>query len=149
MMTIKGFKEYCGETLGKLVFPVKNQLSAETKEEFFEILENVGRCSAGACGGFTGFIYYTETVDFWRKNRKKIMDYASQAAEELGENTLSMVRQFNCLKGDWTEDEIGRALYGNFDEKLFIIYNAMAWFALEEVAYRFSDYKYENEYLTD
>lgn len=149
MMTIKGLKEYCGETLGKLVIPVKNQLAAETKEEFFEILENVGRCSSGAGGGFTGFIYYTETSDFWRKNRKKIMDYASQVAEELGENTLNMVRQFNCLKGDWTEDEIGRALYGNFDEELHIIYNAMAWFALEEVAYRFNDYKYENEDLTD
>lgn len=36
MMTIKDFKEFCGETLSKLVTPVKNQLSAETKEEFFK-----------------------------------------------------------------------------------------------------------------
>lgn len=144
-MTIKDFKEFCGETLSKLVTPVKNQLSAETKEEFFQVLEDVSRCSCGAAGGFTGFIYYSETSDFWRKNRKKIMDYASEVAEGLGENTLSMVRQFNSLKGSFTEDEIGRALYGIFDASLYQIYNSMAWFALEEIAYKFSDYKYENE----
>lgn len=147
-MTIKGLKKYCGETLGKLVIPVKNQLAAETKEEFFECLEDVSRSSCGAAAGFTGFTWYTETVDFWRKNRKKIMDYASEVANDLGENTLNMVHQFNCLKG-FTEDEIGRALYGNFDIELEQIYNALAWFALEEVAYRFGEYKYENENLTD
>lgn len=144
-MTLKGLKEYCGETLGKLVIPVKNQLAADTKEEFFERLEDVCRSSCGAAAGFTGFTWYTETVDFWRRNRKKIMDYASELADGLGENTLNMVRQFNCLKGNFTEDEIGRALYGNFDIELEQIYNALAWFVLEEIAYKFSDFKYENE----
>ena len=145
MLTIKGLKEYCGETLAKLVVPVKNQLCCEGVDEFFQALEDVNSCSAGAAGGFTGFIYYSETSDFWRRNRKKIMDYASELADGLGENTLNMVRQFNCLKGGFTEDEIGRALYGSFDEDLYFIYNAMSLFILEEIAYKYSDYKYENE----
>lgn len=33
MMTIKGLKEYCGETLAKLVVPVKNQLCCEWAED--------------------------------------------------------------------------------------------------------------------
>ena len=143
MATIKQFKEYCGETLAALVIPVKNQIGFD-KEGFFYELENVSKSPCGAAGGFTGFIYYTETVSFWRKNRKKIMEYAKEFADGLGENTLQMVCGFNGFKGIYDEDEIGRALYGNYNSDFDGIYNGMAWFILEELAYRYSDFRYEN-----
>ena len=41
-----------------------------------------------------------------------------------------------------TTDEVGRALYGNYDEKLLQIYNVFAWGALEEVAHWYEDFDY-------
>lgn len=80
---LKNFREYCGETLGALVNPVKNQMGA-TLPEFWEELENVSRSPYGAGAGFTGFIYYSETISFWKRNRKAIMAYAQELAKEFG-----------------------------------------------------------------
>lgn len=144
MKTLKGFKYYCGETLGALVSPVKNQLGVNLPD-FWDVLENVSRSYCGAAAGFGGFIYYSETVKFWRANRKKIMDLLSQYADEFGENVLQVVSNFKGFKGVWTDDELGRALYGNYNEEFDQIYNGLAWFALEEVAHRYADYSYEND----
>lgn len=141
--TIKNFREYCGETLGALVVPVKNQMGLGV-DEFFSELENVSKSYCGAAAGFGGFIWYTETVSFWRRNKAKIMAYADDMAESLCETTLDMVCGFGGFKDSFTSDEIGRALYGNYDEDLTQIYNGMAWFVLEELAYRYSDWEYEN-----
>lgn len=143
-MTIKGFREYCGETLGALINPVKQQMGADGATEFFDELHNVSNSPYGAAAGYSGFIYYSDTVSFWRRNKKKIMNYVNEMAEDLGETPLDMVCSFNGFKDDYTPDDIGRALYGNFNEEFTHIYNGMAWFALEELAYRYSDYAYEN-----
>ena len=66
-------------------------------------------------------------------------------ADSLGENLLGLVCGFNGLK-DYEQDEIGRALYGNYNEDLTQIYNVFAWYALEEVAHRYSDWVYENDF---
>jgi len=142
MKTLKGFKEYCGETLAALVVPVKNQLGVNMPE-FWDELENISRSYCGAAAGFSGFIYYSETVKFWRAYRKKITAHMEQLAWELGENVLQMVCSFNGLK-DYDQGDIARALYGRYDDDLTSIYNVFAWFALEEVANRYADYDYEN-----
>lgn len=144
MKSLRSFKEYCGGSLAALVVPVKNQLGCSSVSEFWNELENVSRSYCGAAAGFTGFIYYVETVAFWRANRKKIMDVLSDYSEGLGQNVLEIVSNFNGFRGIWTDDEIGRALYGNYNDKYDQIYNGLAWFALEEVAHRYSDYEYEN-----
>jgi hypothetical protein len=109
----------------------------------------------GIDGGFHGFIYYTETVAFWRKNRVAILDLLTQQAEELGTDIVEMVCSFNCLR---TEDpgvakerrrEVYRELFGLFRVKYddgddVIVANALTWYAAEEAA-RAVDW-YQDEY---
>ena len=105
-----------------------------TTPEALEDLHAVYSSSCGAAGGYSGFIWYSDTVAFWRKNRKKITNLMGYECEGIGyKNTLEMVQGFNSLK-DYTADEIARALYGRFDDDLTVIYNTFAWYALEETA---------------
>lgn len=59
---------------------------------------------------------------------------------------MDMVKKFKVLENDWTDDEIGRALWGRFDQDLMYIYNAMAWYVLEQMAFRYDEYKFEVEH---
>lgn len=99
----------------------------------------------GINGGFSGFIYYDDTVKFYRKNKALIVNLAEQQACELGDDAVTMVQGFNCLvdvptrKPDYTMNEIAKALYGRYDDDLMIIYNALAWFAAEEIARSYCD----------
>lgn len=120
---------------------VKNQIGLPLAD-VLEELHSISRHSIA--DGYTGFIYYSETVAFWRKNRAKISALMNYEADCLGENVLGMVSRFNSLK-DYTADEIGRALYGNYNGDFTQIYNYFAWFAAGEVAYRFGEYCYEND----
>ncbi|NBW22023.1 MAG: hypothetical protein EBR82_80125 [Caulobacteraceae bacterium] len=124
----------------KLINAVKRQLGENWKED----LENVLRCSSGAAGGFSGFIYYSETTQFAKKYRKSIVELLEEQAEDLGySGSIEMVRSFNCLKGfDPNEREVARSLYGRPTEEDTQILNALAWYALEEVA---RWWEFENE----
>jgi hypothetical protein len=56
----------------------------------------------------------------------------------MGIDILEMIRGFRCLgnkgKPDYTATEIAEAIYAGTGECADTIQNAMAWFALEEVA---------------
>lgn len=110
--------------------------------ETLESLYSISRHSIA--DGYTGFIYYAETVTFWRKNRAAISALMAYEADSLGENVLGMVTSFNALKG-YTPDEIGRALFGNYNSDYTQLYNVFAWYAAEEVAYRFGEYCYDQD----
>ena len=141
-LRFKDFVEYSGIDR-KLINAVKKQAGLNWSE-LQDYLENVANSPYGAAGGFSGFIYYNETSEFWRKNRRLITKRMQDLADELGENLMSMVLSFNSFKdGSFSEEEIGRALFGNFNEDYMQIYNVFAWYALEEVAYQFSEFKYE------
>jgi hypothetical protein len=141
-MTYKSFLKN-HEDNKSLISAVKKQLDCNSVNEFFEELDNVSKSPCGANGGFTGFIYYTETTAFWRANKKNIKNLMEQEADELGESSvISMVKNFNSVKDDFSEDEIGRALYGKFDEDLYQLYDTFAKYALEEIAYWYDS---ENE----
>lgn len=141
-LTLKNFIEFTN-TDGKLIKAVKRQ-SGYDWNDFQDYLKNVSSSPCGAAGGFIGFIYYSETSEFWRRNRKIITERLNDLAFELGENTLLMVMSFGGVKGNFSEDEIGRALYGRYNSDLDQIYNVFAWFALEEVANWYSNFEYEN-----
>ena len=111
---------------------VLNQIS-DDREEALEILKDVAR--SGADAGWPGFTYHSDTTQFYRDNRKAIEALIKETAEEIGERPAEMVASFKCLDC-YTEEEICPALYGRFDAELYQIYNALAWFALEETAYR-------------
>ena len=100
-----------------------------------ESLEDV--YNHGADGGFSGFIYHSDTIEFFRKNKKHIVMLAEDMSNDLGEDILSMINSFNCLKDyELSNSQIGKVLYGKFsdsDDNTQIM-NALSWFALEEVA---------------
>lgn len=92
---------------------------------------------------FGNFIYYTDTVAFTAKSRKIIAEYAAEHSTEIGyKDEIEMILGFNCLQhDDLTSSDIARALYGRLtdDDKKTIIYNALAWYALEVVAWAYCD----------
>lgn len=119
---------------------VKNQMGLPLAD----VVENLYSISRhGIAGGYTGFVYYSETVAFWRKNRAKIFALMNYEADSMGENVFAMVRSFRML-GDYTDHEVGRALFGNYCDGLTYIYNVFAWYAAEVVAYRFGEFCYDN-----
>jgi len=97
----------------------------------------------GIDSGFDGFIYYFDTVAFWRKYRKLILEMLKNDAENCTSGIVEMVQGFNCLMNgnirNYSIDEIGRALYGNFDNEQYTIYNALAWYAAETVCRYFEE----------
>jgi len=117
----------------RLINAVKKQLGGD-KEENKSMIQNVA--NHGADAGWPGFTYYRDTVSFYDKHKKDIVAIAEEMAEELGENVLDMIKSFNCLHNEYTTSEIAKVLYGrkNDSDEYTQIANAMAWFALEEVA---------------
>lgn len=93
--------------------------------------------------GWNGFIYYEETEKFYNSNRQKVLNYAKELAVEFGESLCQMVANFNSV--DASEDEIALTLYGSKKQCNIDVANALAWFALEEVAYHFQEFLREND----
>ena len=102
-------------------------------QEVREILTDVN--NHGASSGVGGFIYYHETIDFFDKNRDVIMALAKDMADDVGyTSTNEMISKFHCLNDNYTLDEIVEALHGIDNDASTQVKNAMAWFALEEIA---------------
>jgi hypothetical protein len=99
----------------------------------------------GADSGFPGFTYYSDTCQFFTDNKTEIIGLVKEMASEMDETPMDMVLGFRCLDKDDpdTVDEAGRALYGTPLEDDTQVVNALAWFALEEVARDYVDHHYE------
>lgn len=78
----------------------------------------------GASGGYTGFTYYTDTVEFHDKNESEIWDQLYNDADDMGMNIPELIASFNGAK------DVGSA------EQLK---NLLAWYALETVAHQLTD----------
>jgi hypothetical protein len=114
-----------------------------------ELSGNLADCAQyGADGGFSGFVYYSETIAFFKANRRDIVRNLESMAEELGEEVFEMVKNFGVFSHSTppASGEIGKALWdsGKIHEGLTSLYNVFSWFALEEIARVWSDYLYEN-----
>lgn len=74
----------------------------------------------GASGGFPGFMYYKDTMEFYDKNEDAIWELLEENADSLGEkNPLALIATFQGAK-DVHDDASFK--------------NLLAWFALEEAA---------------
>lgn len=101
----------------------------------------------GINGGFHGFIYYKDTVAFYQRHKKDILQMATEIADDMGENLMEMIGGFGCLKyynyttKKWTDTEgqeaIGKTIYGGKVDD--VVANALAWFTAEEVCRMFED----------
>lgn len=136
--TIKNFTEYSSID-AKLIRAVVRQSGGWLS--FQESAPDIAK--HGISGGFSGWIYYTETCEFYAKNQEAIVALAEQWADDFNISPISFVAGFRCLDAD-DEPNGGKTLYGNKRQHDTTIANALAWFAAEEVARAFVDWS-ENE----
>jgi len=88
----------------KLITAVKRNLGGDVKQQLKDITNH------GISGGFGGFIYYSDTVKFFKNNRAEIIELVREMAQEFGQDPIEFVASFNCLKpADFeTREEIAR-----------------------------------------
>ncbi len=92
----------------------------------------------GAASGFHGFTWYSDTCKFYDNNKRLIVEFAEQMADDYGQDVIMFVFGFNCLKGSEKQDVINTL----FKSKRYhdtSVANALAWFALEEVSRSYCD----------
>lgn len=104
-------------------------------DSFKEIAQDVA--NNGANAGWHGFTYYADTVKFATRNKAAILDFAKQMAADMGEELYAMIGGFNCLKISATE--AAEAIHNAKSDERTSVYNALAWFALEEVSRSYAD----------
>ena len=118
-------------------------------ETFSELSSEFENCAEyGANIGISGFIYYNETIAFFRQNRQAIISHMEQTAAEIGTDIISMVQAFGVFRNSDkpTPSEVGRALWdsGKEYQDLTTLYNVFAWYALEEVSRTWYRYLEDN-----
>ena len=110
------------------------------KKEYMEELKNLRNAS----DGYNGFFYYSETEDFYKKNKKEIINHLKQLADDLGEKSyLELILSFQCFKNsDISIDDICEVIYANNINNPYYqnVTNALAWYALEETANELTNY---------
>ena len=97
----------------------------------------------GAAGGFSGFTYHSDTVPFAKRNKKAILASLSDLAQELGEpGAYTVIAGFTCIKeASINVDAVVDAIHDAKHEDHRFVLNALAWFALEELARAVVDYQ--------
>lgn len=102
--------------------------------------ENASGMAQGIDGGYHGFIYYADTVAFFRRNAAVILELAALVADDVGEDMLTLIQGFGCFRNDRpSQGDLGKALYQGKGEDATTILNCMAWFAGEEVARSYTE----------
>jgi hypothetical protein len=103
-------------------------------------------CNHGLAAGFGDFIYYTDTVKFYRKNRKDILELLANQSVDFGTSIIEMIESFKCIKDlQLTTNEILSGIYTNKgSDCIDQIQNCLAWYAGEEVARIYYDLVEEN-----
>lgn len=134
MKTLKQFTEQSSIN-PKLIRAIVRQFGSW--DYFKDCAEDI--TNHGAAGGFSNFIYYSDTCEFYARNRALIGALVKDMAESLGESPIEMVQSFNGLGKDFTLEEVGQTLYGPKNQHQTQVANALAWFALEEVARSYVD----------
>ena len=93
----------------------------------------------GISGGFSGWIYYSDTCAFYAKNQNLIVGLVEYKSDEDDyKSAQDMVKCFSFI--DATLSEIGYTLYGNKRQHDTQVANVLAWFAVEEVARAFVEW---------
>jgi len=153
--TIQGLKSVLNKNSGFSDKIIKNVIVAlgfnpvhVSKEELKELSGTFQDCSEhGADSGFSGFIYYNETIAFYMANREDIVKHMENTAAELGTDIISMVQCFGVFRysNKPTPSEVGRALWDSKKcPELATLYNVFAWYALEEISRTWYRYLEEN-----
>ncbi|MDR0323570.1 MAG: hypothetical protein LBI12_03880 [Treponema sp.] len=119
---------------------------------FNELSSEFENCALhGADAGFGGFIYYYETIKFFKTNQKDIANHLENSANELGIDIFTMVQGFGVFRNSEKPivNHIGKALWGNskIQPELTSLYNVFAWYDLEEVSRTWYSYLEDNKHI--
>jgi len=146
---IKRYSSFSSRTINSVILALGFHPSCSTLDDLKELSTQFENCAEhGADIGISGFIYYHETIAFFKKHRQDIVNHMEQTAAEMGTDIISMVQGFGVFRngGKPTPSEVGRALWDNgkqWDE-LTTLYNVFAWYALEEISRTWYRYLEEN-----
>ena len=113
-------------------------------QSFKEMAQDVA--NHGADGGFGNFIYYTDTIAFTKRNKKALLELCKDQASDYyghGMTVPGFIAGFNCV--DCDAEAVAIALYTGKGDNVTEVYNALAFYALEEVARRYCDIIESNE----
>jgi len=118
-------------------------------DTFRELSAEFVNCAEyGADIGISGFIYYSETIPFFKNNRAAIASHIERTAAEFGTDIFSMVQGFGVFRNSDkpAPSEIGKALWDSSQSypELTSLYNVFAWYALEEVSRTWYRYLEDN-----
>lgn len=97
------------ETFVKMATAVMEQLGG-VDEDMLDTLDSLNNGS----DGYTGFIWYTDTCEFYHKNADIINASMSEQSEEFGLGLIEMIKDFGGVQGNYSYDEIGKAIYGSY-----------------------------------
>lgn len=124
------------------------QENSEFKTLINAVISRIGKDSIqdvnnhGVDSGFSGFIYYSDTVPFAYRYRKLIIQLLEQDAQEFGIEVSEMVSGFGIFRNNPMDSDDKRELYRFLSEtkcKETTIPNLMAWYAAETVCRWFED----------
>lgn len=129
------------QNLTKLQQAVIEQLGyEELDQEAASQLKDI--LNYGIDGGYTGFIYYNETIEFFNTNKVLIMEQLLDDRWSIGYNSITeMLSSFKCFKGLDTWN-IERFLIDTEDEEnedQTTLKNGLAWYAAETVAFQLEE----------
>jgi hypothetical protein len=146
---LNSYSGFTDDTIRNVIIALGYNPNRGTPEEFKELSGIFKDCSEhGADSGFSGFIYYHETIAFFKKNRQDIANHIEQTAVEMGMDIFSMVQSFGVFRNSEkpTATEIGKALWdkNQTHPDLTNLYNVFAWYALEEVSRTWYRYLEDN-----
>jgi hypothetical protein len=131
--TLKSFIENSGID-AKLIRAVIRQSGGWS--DFQDMAQDIYK--HGISGGFGGWIYYTETCQFYAKNQGTIAVLVENWANDSNLSPIDFVAGFHCFSAD--KPSVGKTLYGTKRQHDTQVANALAWFAAEEVARSFVDW---------
>lgn len=128
----------------QLIRAVIEQCGCEADDaELIQILKDVMKNDVD--GGHRGFLTYYDTCKFARDNMPLIIEQLKEDASNHGVDVFEMVSNFNCYVGLYPAFEIASVIFDQADEATINdgadtqILNALAWYALEEVARYITD----------
>jgi len=143
------YSYFTDDTIRNVIIALGYNPNHGTSDEFKELSRIFKNCSEhGADSGFSGFIYYHETIAFFLKNRKDIVNHMEHTAAEMGTDIISFIQSFGVFRNAEkpTPSEIGQALWDNSKTHpdLTSLYNVFAWYVLEEISRTWYRYLEDN-----
>jgi hypothetical protein len=145
---VSRYSSFPERTVNKVIEALGYPLTG-SGDTFKELSAELVNCAEyGANIGISGFIYYSETIPFFKKNRVAIASHIERTAAEFGTDIFSMVQGFGVFYNSEkpTPSEIGKALWDDSQTHpdLTTLYNVFAWYALEEVSRTWYRYLEDN-----